>query len=356
MTDAATALAKLIKDGKNYAVDDMPDAESTFLWDLVRERFNLTREETLSLVHAKRISSQRDSSVVVTLKYSNREKVEVSSLSPEAITVSFLKSQAEEIWTELQDKDFVLEGGKNHAIDDAFLGKCTFPLNLTVKVDQSGFSDCMSLEKALSYAGVEALKVGDAATLTFPARLPIDKSDPVLLHAYEDLRLKHALYDPLEEGCEYTRREFISPILVLAATKAGVKLACEEEVEGTRAKGPVDWMAHYERHGICITEGKKDNISGGIGQNVAQLTALGEKRGTKRAYQVDLPLFGVATTYIEWVFIRLSPAGDTRQAVRLPTMYATSNEQVKNVAECLAGILLSQKDLLDEAKSVRRKL
>jgi len=29
-------------------------------------------------------------------------------------------------------------------------------------------------------------------------------------------------------------------------------------------------------------------------------------------------------------------------------MYATSNEQVKNVAECLAGILLSHKDLLDE--------
>ena len=126
MADAATALAKLIKDGKNYAVDDMPDTESTLLWDLVRERFNLTREETSSLVDAKRNSSQRDSSVVVTLKYSNRKKVEVSSLSPDAITVSFLKSQAKGIWTELQDKDFVLEGGRNHAIDDTFLGKCTF--------------------------------------------------------------------------------------------------------------------------------------------------------------------------------------------------------------------------------------
>lgn len=98
-----------------------------------------------------------------------------------------------------------------------------------------------------------------------------------------------------------------------------------------------------------ITEGKKDNISGGIGQNIAQLTALGEKRGTKRTYQVDLPLFGVATTYIEWVFIRLSPAGYARQAVRLPTMFATTDEQVKNVAECLAGILSSQKNLVDGA-------
>ena len=356
MTDAAaaTGLAKLTKDGQHYALDDMPDAESAILWDLVRERFNLTPEETSSLIDAKRISSERlgqqDSSVVVTMKYSNRKKVELENLSPGEITVSFLKSQATAIWAELEGVDFVLEGGKNYAIDDAFLGKCTFPLNLTVKVDQSGFSDFMSLEKALSYAGVEALKVGDAVTLSFPPKLSIEENDPVLRHAYEDLRLKHNLYDPLEEGCEYTRREFISPILVLAATKAGVKLACEEEVEGTRAKGPVDWMAHYERHGICITEGKKDNISGGIGQNVAQLTALGEKRGSKRDYQVDLPLFGVATTYIEWVFIRLSPAGDTRQAVRLPTMYATSNEQVKNVAECLAGILLSQKDLLDEAR------
>lgn len=362
-TYIAALLAKLTKvDGQTYSLDDLPGVESTHLWDLLPECFHLTPEEISSLVDAKRkrqlsfkrqrknIEKEEDSSVVVTLKYSNRKKVTMSNILFGDITVAFLKHQVWETWPELQDMKFELEGGNNHAINDAFLDHCTFPLHLTVKVEQSGFSDFMSLEKALSYAGVEELVEGDVAELNFPAKLTIAPTDPVLHHVYEDLKLKHALYDPLAQGCEYTRREFISPILVLAATKAGVKLACEQEVEGTRAKGPVDWMAHYKRHGICITEGKKDNISGGIAQNIAQLTALGEKRGTKRAYRVDLPLFGVATTYYEWVFIRLSSTGDvTREAVSLPIMFATTNEQIKDVAERLAGILSSQKKLLDDA-------
>ena len=34
------------------------------------------------------------------------------------------------------------------------------------------------------------------------------------------------------------RREFISPILVLAASISGVKLACEEQVDASAGKGP----------------------------------------------------------------------------------------------------------------------
>jgi hypothetical protein len=362
--DVAEALAKLNEDGQNYTLDDMPDAESR-LWGLLRERFNLTPEERSLLVDAKRQFSteeqlkQRDSSAVVILKYGNRKEATLNNLSPGKISVSFLKSQVLKRWKDLEGVNFALleRGGRNHVVDDAFLKGISFPLYLTVKVDQSGFSDFMTREKALLYAGVSRLEyAGDAEKLTFPAKLVIDESDPVLLHAYEDLKLKHALYDPIEEGCEYTRREFISPILVLAATKAGVKLSCEEVIEGTRAKGPVDWMAHYNDHGICITEGKRDDIAGGMWQNIAQLTALGEKRGTKRTHEVDLPLFGVATTYREWVFIRLSPAGDApRRAVRLPVMGVFTNEQVKDVAECLAGILSSQKDLLDKASGGEAK-
>jgi hypothetical protein len=188
----------------------------------------------------------------------------------------------------------------------------------------------------------------DMNNALFPQPLPIADDDPVFLHACEDLKLKHALYDPLEDGCECTRREFTSAILVLAAPKAGVQLACEEFVEGSRAKGPVDWMAHYEERSICITEGKKDNIAAGLYQNLAQLTALGEKCGTKRRYQVDLPLFGVATTYREWIFTRLSPPGANRDAARLKKMFATDGDvgTVKQVAQRLAGILDSQRQLV----------
>lgn len=183
----------------------------------------------------------------------------------------------------------------------------------------------------------------------------ISDSDILYLHAIEDLNVRHKLYDPLEEGCEYTRREFISPILVLAASVSGVKLACEEQVEGSVGKGPVDWVAHYQNHRICITEGKKDNITQGLYQNLAQLAAAGEGRGEKRMFCVDLPIYGIATTYTEWIFVRLDPLseGTTRQALRLPTMQISRNKQiifketVKDVAGQLAGLLLSQKNTFD---------
>jgi hypothetical protein len=163
------------------------------------------------------------------------------------------------------------------------------------------------------------------------------------------------LYDPIEEGCEYTRREFISPILILAASIAGVKLACEEQVDGSAGKGPVDWIVHSLNHRICITEGKKDNITQGLYQNLAQLTAAGEGRGEKRAFRVDLPLYGIATTYAEWIFIRLDPSstGQDRRAMRLRTMGVALNtpylkQTVRDVAGRLAGLLSHQKNLVEK--------
>ena len=70
---------------------------------------------------------------------------------------------------------------------------------------------------------------------------------------------------------------------------------------------------------------------------------------------VDLPIYGVATTYTEWIFVRLNQLseGTTRHAVRLPTMQISRNKQtifketVKDVAGQLAGLLLSQKNTVD---------
>eukprot|EP00978_Attheya_sp_CCMP212_P003005 scaffold6150_cov51-Attheya_sp.AAC.1 len=346
-----SALTKLRKG--NVTLEDLPnvDVEST-LWNVVKTHLSqtllLTDDDIKSLVDAKK--SSREIPASVTLKYGNRKAVTLKDIRSGEITVAFLTSQASFHWNVLEELAFELQAGKNQVINDDYLETCTFPLSLTIKADQLGFSEFISQEKALEYAGVKGkLQTRDAASLNFPPKLQIDDKDPVFLHACEDLKLKHDLYDPLEEGCEYTRREFISSILVLAATKAGVKLACEEMVEGSGAKGPVDWIAHYQDHGICITEGKNDQIATGIAQNLAQLTALGEKRGTKRDFKADLPLYGVATTYIEWIFIRLSPPGEAREAVRLPTKYATDKHQIKDVAECLAGLLLSQKQIVDEA-------
>ena len=169
-----------------------------------------------------------------------------------------------------------------------------------------------------------------------------------------ELEKRHKLYDPIEDGCEYTRREFISPILVLAATISDVKLACEEKIDGSAGKGPVDWVAHYANHRICITEGKKDNLTQGLYQNLAQLAAAGEGRGQKRAFHVDLPMYGIATTYSNWVFTCLDPAskGVDRTAVRLNTLPVAFNtpyfrQTVRDVASRLAALLSGQKAKVD---------
>ena len=98
------------------------------------------------------------------------------------------------------------------------------------------------------------------------------------------------------------------------------QIGVRRTVEGSAGKGPVDWVAHYQNHKICITEGKKDNVTQGLYQNLAQLAAAGEGRGKKRIFCVDLPLYGIATTYTEWIFLRLDPPpsndGQERSAVR----------------------------------------
>ncbi|CAB9527308.1 hypothetical protein SEMRO_1975_G308780.1 [Seminavis robusta] len=208
----------------------------------------------------------------------------------------------------------------NHAVNHEYLRNTNYPRTLFIRTKQIGFSE-FGAEDALSYAGIGKIHLVDETDSRFPQPAKIEECNEYLLHAVKDLRLKHKLYDPLEEGCEETRREFISAVLVLAATFAGVKLACEEEINGSIGKGPVDWTAHYENHRICITEGKKDNITQGLYQNLAQLTAAGEVRRQKRSFCVDLPLYGIATTYREWIILCLDPAAaESRAGIRLPTL------------------------------------
>ena len=311
----------------------------------------LTRNEYKTL-----IAASLNNPISLTLKY-KRSAFRIGDLDRSAITVTFLANEAITKWNSLFDANFNLYTEKecSYAVSDAYLKACTYPRTLFVKTEQIGFSD-FTEDDALKYAGVQDIEMDDDENSVFPDPITIDDNNELLAHAVMDLRLKHKLYNPIEKGCEYTRREFISAVLVLAASIAGVKLACEEQVDGSAGKGPVDWMAHYQNHRIYITEGKKDNISSGLYQNLAQLTAASEGRGTKRAFCVDLPLFGIATTYTEWIFLRLDPPtkadGPNRSAVRLPTDVINYGRNLKHdtkaVAERIAALLLHQKKLVNE--------
>lgn len=199
-----------------------------------------------------------------------------------------------------------------HVVSDDYLRNANYPRTLCIKTKQIEFSE-FSEEEALDYAGISEIRMVRSDDPRFPQPASIPDTHDLLLHAVKDINLKHKLYDPLEQGCEYTRREFISSFLVLAASIAEVKLACEEQVVGSLGKGPVDWMAHYANHRICITEGKEDNVAQGLYQNLAQLTAAGEGRGRKRSFCVDLPFYGIATTYREWIILRLEPSATRKK-------------------------------------------
>jgi hypothetical protein len=318
-----------------------------------------TAEITLTQAECKILAAAPPTTptpISLTLKY-KQSSLRIVDLDRSAITVDFLESETIAKWSSLSDANFRLYNEKEyrHAVSDAYLKACTFPRTLFVKTEQTGFSD-FTEDDALRYAGVQDIEMDNEKNSVFPDPIEIDDNEELLAHAVKDLGLKHKLYNPIEKGCEYTRREFISAVLILAASLAGVKLACEEQVDGSKGKGPVDWMAHYQNHRICITEGKKDNISGGLYQNLAQLAAASEGRGTKRAFCIDLPLFGIATTYTEWIFLRLDPTiktdGEQRSAVRLPTYVINYGRNLKQdtkaVAERIAALLLDQKKQVDE--------
>jgi hypothetical protein len=126
-----------------------------------------------------------------------------------------------------------------------------------------------------------------------------------------------------------------------------MKLTVEELVVGSLGRGPVDWVALFEGFRICITEGKKDNLTHGQIQNIAQLAASRENAAAnKRKFVATIPTYGIATTYLEWTFFKLTD--NPRQLLR-STADTISIDQhnlqhtVCDVASRIAAILQEQK-------------
>lgn len=71
----------------------------------------------------------------------------------------------------------------------------------------------------------------------------IDESIPgvktIMDHAVADLKFEEALFGPITQCVEASVREYISTILIAAASIAiQIKLCFEKEVIGRKAKGP----------------------------------------------------------------------------------------------------------------------
>lgn len=325
----------------------------------VSQKLKAATDDAIEFTKAERELLRRSNTVRITVKYARKQLA--FSVVRVGLTRDFIIGQISSPWG-LEETEFELYEDKEGKVvlTDEYLLLHSSPVVAFVKTTQIGFSD-FSKEEALTYAGIAADDLEyDTNLVHFPDPYNIEDRNLHLIHAIDDLTLKHELYEPIESGCEYTKREFISPILALSAKIAGVKLACEEQLEGSKGKGPVDWVVKFHQFNILITEGKKDNLDKGVYQNLAQLTAASETR--KRPCPVDIPMFGVATTYSGWVFLRLDPPPTDDRSARLAARSRRFDissgllkATVKPVAEQLTGILVSQKTAIEVALGGRQK-
>ena len=252
----------------------------------------------------------------------------------------------EKEWREFEVAGFKLTANAVPLSSDTIYSELKFPLQVTVVNLSKGFSTFKD-DEAYAYARVNSATT-DADK--FPRPVEIVTEDEWFQHALKDLRIKHELFGALTEGCEYTRREFISAVIILSAKIAGVKLAVEENIQGRLGNGPVDWVALYESYRICITEGKKDNLSNGVIQNIAQMVASREDRNPKRKFSPTIPSFGIATTYHQWVFLKLTDEPrdlfrSTDDSIVISQDYL--EESLKAVVSQIVGIFMEQKSEID---------
>jgi hypothetical protein len=172
-------------------------------------------------------------------------------------------------------------------------------------------------------------------------------------------------------------REFISPVLVggILLGGGGLKLVSEKRIQGGWGSGPVDYVAVYKHFDIILTEAKKEDVVGGIRQNIAQqvagrehfarTTVLSESGGAtdlKRKYDdilsdiEDVPSCGIVTTGDEWIFLSYTHKAEGYRLVKSVTyplsICSIATEDLRrSQLQCLllkiGGVLRRQMDAVD---------
>jgi hypothetical protein len=170
-------------------------------------------------------------------------------------------------------------------------------------------------------------------------------------HAHKCIEMLEPVLS-LTGACEATKRIFIDPILVAAALIIkDVAMEVEREIESPDANGPVDYIFKYHDRTICVTEGKYSSQDSGVSQNLAQLTAVREinrKRKHDDINEDEVPLYGIATTYIEWQFIELM--GNTVRISKRFVCNGSEKDSVSKIIAKVAGVLREgkHKDRMEE--------
>ena len=99
---------------------------------------------------------------------------------------------------------------------------------------------------------------------------------------------------------------------VVSCYDGAIKVYPQYNVSGSHGKGPVDWAIKIDETIIAITEAKREDLNQGVGQNIVQLQASSQRNPKKRTYDSALRedvMFGIVTTGVEWVIIKLVSNG-----------------------------------------------
>jgi hypothetical protein len=113
---------------------------------------------------------------------------------------------------------------------------------------------------------------------------------------------------------EATSREYISIFMKTAVkhiqifTNNSAQLFVENNLNGSRGYGPVDYLVKLNDIAVLVNEAKMEDILKGIAQAIMQLHSMKEKLGKRKLDQTDFDsssaIFGIVTTGNSWHFIR----------------------------------------------------
>jgi hypothetical protein len=218
---------------------------------------------------------------------------------------------------------------------------------VTVRNKQVPFSSITKIESAMQFTGCKNKMV---LPKDFPKKEALTLDDAHVKHAIDSIRYLSDLVD-IPEGCETTRRLYIDPILCAAGLKVGdIKMLVEKTVESPDLIGDVDYVFTFNDVVICVTEGKRDNLDAGIAQNIAQLSALRSARKRKHAEISRCSYFGIATTFVEWVFIEVGDGKVCRS--NMSVVDPSKPESIRDIIAQIVGLL---KICKEESKTRKRE-
>jgi hypothetical protein len=148
-----------------------------------------------------------------------------------------------------------------------------------MKVEWSSYTEApdMSLGKYFSLQVDFAITMFMALSHFSKDELPqVDLSAQEIQLMLDELKKNKAAFKHVMRN-EMICREFISPFLTAAvrhlqSEEGSLQLNAEDELNGTRAYGPVDYTILSEGLVVCVTEVKREEtFEKGMAQNIAQM-------------------------------------------------------------------------------------